>query len=216
MNSRIVRDLFFRKECVYMEFWEVFSIIGTISFAIQGGLIAMENKYDLFAVYLFGIITAFGGGALRHVLIGELNYNLWNQGLLFVIAVISITLIIIFPNFILRSKKLWVNILDAVGIISFAIQGSISALSLSLPVSAVVVAAMLTATGGGVFRDVLSQRKPVLLSENIYGLWIFLVGIIIGMRWVTSTLQLFIVFVVFTVLRLLSYFYDWKIPYRQY
>lgn len=37
-----------------MEIWEWFAIIGTVSFALQGGLIAMENKYDLFAVYLFG------------------------------------------------------------------------------------------------------------------------------------------------------------------
>lgn len=40
-----------------MQIWETFSIIGTVSFALQGGLIAMENKYDFFAVYLFGIIT---------------------------------------------------------------------------------------------------------------------------------------------------------------
>ena len=44
--------------------WSVFALIGTVSFALQGGLIAMEKKYDLFAVYLFGLLTAFGGGAL--------------------------------------------------------------------------------------------------------------------------------------------------------
>lgn len=44
--------------------WEVFSIIGTIAFAISGAIVAMEEEYDLFGVYLLGIVTAFGGGAV--------------------------------------------------------------------------------------------------------------------------------------------------------
>lgn len=199
-----------------MEIWEVFSIVGTISFSLQGGLIAMENKYDLFAVYLFGIITSFGGGALRHIIIGELGYDLWDQGMLFYTAVASITLILLFPTFFLKSRVLWANILDAIGVIAFAIQGAMAALTMNLPVSAVVVAALLTATGGGIFRDVLSQRRPLLLGEDIYGLWIFLVGLIIGLGWTTTNVHLILLFVVFTSLRLLTYFFDWKIPYRKY
>lgn len=199
-----------------MEIWEVFSIVGTISFSLQGGLIAMEKKYDLFAVYLFGIITSFGGGALRHIIIGELGYDLWDQGMLFYTAVASITLILLFPTFFLKSRVLWANILDAIGVIAFAIQGAMAALTMNLPVSAVVVAALLTATGGGIFRDVLSQRRPLLLGEDIYGLWIFLVSLIIGLGWTTTNVHLILLFVVFTSLRLLTYFFDWKIPYRKY
>lgn len=199
-----------------MEIIELFSIIGTISFSVQGGLIAMRNKYDLFAVYLFGIITAFGGGALRHVILGESDYNLWNQNHLFIIAIVSITVTLIFPSFFEKSDRWWSIVLDAIGVIAFAIQGSISAVNMELPASAVVVAAILTATGGGVFRDILSQRKPILLGENIYTLWIFLIGLIIGMRWATANVHFLLLYVVFTALRLLSYFYNWIIPYRRY
>ena len=62
-----------------MEAIEFFSILGAISFALQGGLIAIEKKYDLFAVYLFAITTTFGGGALRYVLLGESGNELWQQ-----------------------------------------------------------------------------------------------------------------------------------------
>jgi len=195
---------------------QFFSIIGTISFSLQGGLIAMENKFDLFAVYLFGVITAFGGGALRHVTLGESDYSLWNQEFLFLISVTSITLALIFPGFFMQGEKSWLNILDAIGIISFAVQGALAAIRMNFPVSAVIVAAMLTASGGGIFRDILSQRRPIILGENVYGLWIFLVGLIIGMGWATTDAALVGVFVIFTTLRILSYFYDWKIPYRQY
>jgi len=195
---------------------DLFSVIGTVSFSLQGGLIAIENKFDLFAVYLFGIITAFGGGALRHVMLGESAYDLWNQEFLFLISLTSITLALIFPSFFKQGEKSWLNILDAIGIISFAIQGSLAAVEMNFPVSAVIVAALLTASGGGIFRDILSQRRPIILGENVYGLWIFLVGLIIGMRWTTTDSGFVSVFIVFTTLRILSYFYSWKIPYRQY
>lgn len=199
-----------------MEILEIFSIIGTISFSVQGGLIAIESKYDLFAVYVFGMITAFGGGVLRHVIMGESDYNLWNQTELYWVAFISITLILLMPNFFVKSEGWWSGVLDAIGVIAFAIQGAVSALNMNLPTSAVVVATLITATGGGVLRDLLSQRKPVLLVENIYTLWIFLIGLIIGLFRITSIVQLLIIYFVFTGLRLLSYFYKWIIPYRHY
>ena len=108
------------------------------------------------------------------------------------------------------------DVLDGVGVIAFAIQGSISALNMDLPASAVVVAALITGTGGGVFRDLLSQRKPILLGENIYSLWIFLIGLIIGMRWATANLHFLFLYALFTTLRLLSYYRNWIIPYRHY
>ena len=57
--------------------WDVFSFIGTFAFAISGAIIAMEEEYDLFGVYILGIVTAFGGGALRNLLIGLPSSALW-------------------------------------------------------------------------------------------------------------------------------------------
>ena len=196
--------------------WEIFTIVGTISFSLQGALIAMDKEYDLFAVYLFGILTAFGGGAIRNVLIDDSDYQLWHQGSLFYIALISITLIMAFPKLFLASRKLWDNFLDAFGVIAFAIQGAMAAVNMDLPTSAIVVSAMITATGGGLIRDILSQRRPILLGEVVYGLWIFLVGLIIGMGWATTNFHLYLLFGIFTTLRILSYIYKWKIPYRKY
>lgn len=63
--------------------WDVLSIIGTIAFAISGAIVAMEEEYDILGVYILGIVTAFGGGAIRNLLIGVPVSALWEQGVLF-------------------------------------------------------------------------------------------------------------------------------------
>lgn len=40
--------------------WGDFSIIGTIAFALSGAIVAMEEDYDIFGVYILGMATAFG------------------------------------------------------------------------------------------------------------------------------------------------------------
>src|SRR5690606_32202524 len=78
--------------------WEVLSAIGTIAFAISGAIIAMEEEYDIFGVYLLGVVTAFGGGAVRNLLIGVPVSALWEQEMMFQFALISITLVFLFPH----------------------------------------------------------------------------------------------------------------------
>ena len=48
--------------------WEVLSMIGTIAFAVSGAIVAMEEEYDILGVYILGIVTAFGGGAIRNLI----------------------------------------------------------------------------------------------------------------------------------------------------
>ena len=92
-----------------MEIIEFFSVIGTISFSLQGGLIAMEKKFDLFAVYLFGIINSFGGGALRYMLLGESGNELWVQDVPFIASMVTITAVLIFPHFFLKNRYFWTS-----------------------------------------------------------------------------------------------------------
>lgn len=82
--------------------WEILNIIGTIAFAISGTIVAMEEEYDILGVYILGLATAFGGGAIRNLLIGVPVSALWEQGPLFLTAVIVMTIVFIFPNRILK------------------------------------------------------------------------------------------------------------------
>ncbi|CAH0346091.1 trimeric intracellular cation channel family protein [Bacillus sp. CECT 9360] len=195
--------------------WEVLTIIGTIAFAVSGAIVAMEEEYDILGVYILGIVTAFGGGALRNLLIGVPVSALWNQGLYFTIALLSITAVFLFPNNLLRHWKIWGNFSDAIGLTAFAIQGSLYAMSMELPLSAVIVAAVLTGSGGGIIRDLLAGRKPLVFKEEIYAVWAILCGLAVGMEIATDAWQLYALFILITAMRILSYTYKWKLPHKQ-
>ncbi|MBM7650164.1 putative membrane protein YeiH [Bacillus ectoiniformans] len=194
--------------------WDIFTVIGTIAFAISGAIVAMEEDYDLFGVYILGMITAFGGGAIRNLLIGVPVSALWEQGAFFQIALLSITAVILFPQNLLKHWPVWGNFFDAIGLSAFAVQGALYATGMNHPISAVIVAAVLTGSGGGLVRDVLAGRKPALLREEIYGVWAVLAGAIIGLKLTTSPAELIFLFLLITILRVLSYKYQWKLPKR--
>lgn len=192
--------------------WEVLSMIGTIAFAISGAIVAMEEEYDILGVYILGIVTAFGGGAIRNLLIGVPVSALWEQGLFFQIALLSITAVFLFPGNLLKHWQKWGNLFDAIGLSAFAIQGAIYAAKMNHPLSAVIVAAVLTGIGGGIIRDLLAGRKPMVLRSEIYAVWAILAGLMIGLKLVVSPWEMYSLFVLITLFRVLSYTYDWKLP----
>lgn len=194
--------------------WEVLSIIGTIAFAISGAIVAMEEEYDILGVYILGIVTAFGGGAIRNLLIGVPVSALWEQGTLFVIALIAMTVVYLFPQKTLPHWKRWGNFFDALGLSAFAIQGALYAVKMNHPLSAVIVAAVLTGSGGGIVRDILAGRKPLVLHAEIYAVWAIVAGIAVGTKLASTPVELYILFVIVTLLRILSYTYHWKLPHR--
>jgi len=195
--------------------WEVLSMIGTVAFAISGAIIAMEEEYDILGVYILGIVTAFGGGAIRNLLIGVPISALWSQGLFFQIALLSMTAVFLFPMNLLKHWQKWGNLFDAIGLSAFAIQGALYASKMGHPLSAVIVAAVLTGIGGGIIRDLLAGRKPIVLHSEIYAVWAIMAGIAIGLKIADSPAELYSLFVIITALRVLSYTYDWKLPVKR-
>lgn len=90
--------------------WELLSVIGIIAFAVSGAIVAMEEEYDILGVYILGIVTAFGGGAIRNLLIGVPVSALWEQGAYFQIALLSITIVFLFPKLLLKHWNKWGNL----------------------------------------------------------------------------------------------------------
>ncbi|WP_274655157.1 trimeric intracellular cation channel family protein [Paenibacillus humicola] len=196
-----------------MDIFTWLSIIGTIAFAVSGAIVAMEEEYDILGVFVLGLVTAFGGGVVRNLLIAVPISTLWTQGMLLKTAVIAMAIAFVMPAKWIQRWRKSEAFFDAIGLSAFAIQGALYATG-KHPLSAVIVAAMLTGIGGGMIRDVLAGRKPLVLRDEIYAVWAMGAGAAIGLGWFQTPLELFILFCIVIVFRMLSVHYKWRLPRR--
>ncbi|SFB15751.1 Uncharacterized membrane protein YeiH [Cohnella sp. OV330] len=198
-----------------LDVFEWFSIIGTIAFAVSGAIVAMEEHYDMLGVFVLGLVTAFGGGVVRNLLIGVPVTTLWSQGLLLKTAVFSIVIVFVLPTAWIYHWKRSEAFFDAIGLAAFAIQGALYAVEAGLPVSAVMVAAMMTGIGGGMIRDIMAGRKPLVLRDEIYAVWALLAGLAVGIGPMRVAWTLLALFAATVTMRMLSVHYKWRLPRRK-
>ncbi|MGG1660372.1 trimeric intracellular cation channel family protein [Brevibacillus sp. NRS-1366] len=194
--------------------WEWFNIIGTVAFVVSGAIIAMEEEYDILGVIVLGMATAFGGGIMRNILLGIPLTSFWNQGTLFTIALVTMLIVFILPHKYLGYWNRWGMFFDAVGLSAFAIQGAMYATKMNYPLSATIVAAVLTGIGGGIIRDVLAGRKPLVFKEEIYAVWAIVTGIVVALKWATTVSELYSLFMAIVLCRMISVYRGWKLPRR--
>ena len=144
-------------------------ILGTIAFAISGTLAAMYKKLDLFGVFIIAFVTAVGGGTLRDVLIDRTLVN-WMQDLNYVYAISAATIFAI----IIRKKIAYLRtslfLFDTIGLGIFTIIGTEIGIQEQLHPVITVILGTLTATFGGVLRDILCNEIPVIFKKEIYAM----------------------------------------------
>lgn len=193
---------------------QLFSMIGTIAFAVSGAVVAMEEEYDILGVFVLGLVTAFGGGVVRNLLIGVPVTTLWSQGMFLKTAIIATALVFFLPISWINRWKTWESLFDAIGLAAFSIQGALYAVNMNHPISAVIVAAVMTGIGGGIIRDVLAGRKPLVLRDEIYAVWGMFAGLAIGAGWFQGPVSLLFLFAIVVALRMLSVYFKWRLPRR--
>lgn len=142
-------------------------ILGTFAFAISGALVASDKNFDLFGVLIIAFVTAVGGGMLRDVLInahpinwiGDLNY-VWT-----ILAAVITT--ILFKSKILPLSKT-MFLFDSIGLGVFTLLGLQKALAFGLHPSIALIMGMISAVFGGVLRDILTNKVPLIFEKEIY------------------------------------------------
>ena len=106
------------------------------------------------------------------------------------------------------------TIIDYLGVILGVLAGALFAIKRKLDVVGVVSLGLITGFGGGIIRDVLAGRKPLVLHAEIYAAWAILAGLAVGLKWTDSPVELYMLFIAVAALRILSYTYGWKLPRR--
>ena len=165
-------------------FLTVLSYIGVIAFAVSGAMVAIRSEVDLFGVVFLAVITSFGGGLMRDMILNRYPYPaLLEMKYEFICCIVTALIVFFLACFFrdayLRREQLVENInniLDSIGISAFAITGTQYSLEImhmnraeQMPFVAVVMG-MISCIGGGLFRDVILGKLPWVLKKRIYAL----------------------------------------------
>lgn len=191
-------------------------ILGTIAFALSGFYVAVKERLDLLGVFIASFLTALGGGIVRDTIASSTPYtftHLFPTLLVIAVLILSIALKLHHKDEI--EKKFYFIISDTLGLVSFAISGALVGLHAEFNFFGVILLALLTAAGGGVMRDILLNRVPILLTSEFYGTVALLVGGILYVLDYYQLLGLISLMGVFGVgvgLRLLAYYKEWHLP----
>lgn len=147
--------------------FEILDVLGTVSFAVSGVLTAYYKKLDPFGVFIIAFVTAVGGGTLRDVLIGSTPVT-WMIDIKYMyIIALSVVLSIVFIKKIsyLRTSLF---LFDTIGLGVFTIIGIEKGLDANLHPLICLALGTITASFGGVIRDILSNEIPVIFRKEIY------------------------------------------------
>ncbi len=145
----------------------VLNVFGLFVFAVSGALTAMRNDMDLFGIALIAFVTGVGGGTIRDVLLGQFPVW-WIADSLALPVCMAGALVATLAQPILNSRLKALIWADALGLSVFAILGAQAALAADAPVFVAVFMGAVTATFGGIVRDVLLNEPPLILKQDIY------------------------------------------------
>lgn len=189
-------------------------LAGTFAFAISGALAARREKFDLFGVLAVAYITACGGGIARDLCIGAVppaGLADWRYALVAVIA--ALATIVAYRQ--VERLTYPVRLFDALGLGLFAVYGAHKALALGMNAEVAILVGMLTAVGGGVARDMLLTRVPIIMQKEIYASAAFIGAALAvlgeSLSWATAW-SMWLPIVLCCGLRLLSLRHHWQLP----
>lgn len=197
-----------------MTMFYIFDIIGTFAFAISGALMGARKEMDIYGLFILGLVTGVGGGTLRDVLFGRIPPFIFNDIAYIISVILAVLLVFFFHGKVERGSRL-LNIFDAIGLGVFTCIGATTALNENIVWYGVILSAVITSTVGGMIRDTLAGEVPFVLQKEVYasasilGAVIFLV---LDKFDIPIDVNIFLVSVIVTVLRLLSIHKNWSLP----
>lgn len=147
----------------------VLDLVGIGVFAISGALVAVRKDLDVFGVLVLAGTTGLGGGFLRDVLIGATPPAALADWRYLLVPVGAGLLTFRFHPMLGRLERT-VNVFDAFGLALFCVAGALKALDYGLGPLPAALMGMVTGIGGGMLRDVLAGRVPVVFRGELYAI----------------------------------------------
>lgn len=139
---------------------------GVAVFAATGALAASRKQLDIIGFLFLASVTAIGGGTFRDVILNIPVFWIGNPD--YISISVIVTVLVYFSAHRVESRYKWLLWLDAVGLAAFSVMGAAKGLTVTGSAPVAIIMGMLTATFGGVLRDLLAGEPSVLLTREVY------------------------------------------------
>lgn len=199
-------------------------IIGTIVFAMQGSRVAIERKLDILGIMILGLSTAVGGGMIRDIILGNTPPAMFINPVYCIVATMTVVVVILtykYRDKIIGSDKYTyivtlLNISDAIGLGIFTVVGANVSIGRGYGDNIFLCSfvGVMTGVGGGILRDVLANRTPVVLQKEIYAV-ASIVGAIIYCylsRWIPDHIALYLAVGIIVLIRMTAVYKNMHLP----
>lgn len=193
-------------------------VIGIVAEAVAAALSAGQQRMDLFGVIALAALTALGGGTIRDILLDSYPLT-WVEEPIYLIIVVIAAIITVSLSFLMHHFRRLFLLMDAIGLATFSVLGTQVALGLGHGFVIACVAAVVNGVSGGVLRDLMSDRVPLVFSKELYAsIAILATTIYIGLlelglpeNWV-----IMITLTVTFVVRVIAMFFGMSLPVFDY
>ncbi len=144
----------------------IVDLSSSIVFAVTGALVASRKQMDIVGFMWLGVVTGIGGGTLRDLLLGLPVFWVADQAHL--IACLLASVAVYFTAHLLDSRYRLLLWLDAIGLALVTVAGTAKGLDAGAGPVVAVIMGVLTASAGGIIRDILGQEPSIILRREIY------------------------------------------------
>jgi len=189
-------------------------IVGITAEAMTGALNAGQKKMDWFGVMLVASVTAIGGGTARDILLGHFPVSWVAHPQYLAITCIAGIVTTVLAKWVIRMKGLFLR-LDALGLVVFSIIGTNVAMTTGHPALICLVSAVVTGVFGGLLRDLICRRTPLILHKELYASVAFLSsGLYMGLLYlgVADMYATLITLVIGYSVRMSALRFHWRLP----
>ncbi|MCA0256688.1 MAG: trimeric intracellular cation channel family protein [Proteobacteria bacterium] len=187
---------------------------GVAVFAATGALAASRQQLDPIGFLFFAAMTGIGGGTIRDLVLGQ-RPVFWVENPAYLLVCAGVAGLVFFTAHLFESRYRLLLWLDAIGLAAYCVMGAAKGYAASGSAVVAIVAGAMTATFGGILRDVLSEEPSVLMRPEIYvtaamlGAAVFMLAITLAAPlWLAALAGAASAF----ALRGGALFYGWRIP----
>ncbi|MBD8555398.1 trimeric intracellular cation channel family protein [Rhizobium sp. CFBP 8762] len=150
-----------------MPILEILDYAGVAVFAATGALSASRKQLDIIGFLFLASITGIGGGTFRDVILG-LTPVFWVLNPTYILVCVGVALLVFFGAHLVESRYKLLLWLDAIGLSAYSVMGAAKGFAATGSATVAVITGVLTATFGGIMRDLLAGEPSVLLRPEIY------------------------------------------------